>query len=327
MTRNLEDLAQRLRAHLVEGGRVTQVTVLSGGHSNETYLVHGIDRILRMPPSATPLLDHALDVRRQFELFAALRGRPGAPPVPGLDYFCADTEVLGAPFYLMERVDGVAGVHWEASDLFRLATPEVRSGLCRDFMVMVANFPGIGPLDVLGPIKRNAEELQRWRHMVRDLHLPRFSTLMDKLEASAPRELPAGLVHGDYIFANMLWKDGRMAAALDWELAFNGDPRWDLAYLLAQFDGPGGEGLPGFDMPGIWQRDAIIRFWEETTGLSADGLLWFEAAGKAKGAAILYFGQHLWDTGLSDDKRLSAWGDFGDRVLEKAEKGFSLLRS
>jgi aminoglycoside phosphotransferase (APT) family kinase protein len=325
MTRDLEHLAQRLCAHLVDGAKVTHVTALSGGHSNETYRVHGIDRILRMPPSATPLLDHALDVRRQFELFAALRGRPGAPPVPGLDYFCADPAVLGAPFYLMERIDGVAGVHWEASDLFRLATPEVRSELCRDFMVMAANFPSIGALDVLGPVKSNAGELVRWRHMVRDLRLPRFSALMDKVEASAPRELSPCLVHGDCIFANMLWRDGRLVAALDWELAFNGDPRWDLGYLLAQFDGPGGEGLPGFDMQGIWRRDEIIRFWEDATGLSADGLLWFEAAGKAKGAAILYFGQHLWDSGLSEDARLASWGDFADRVLEKAEKGISLI--
>jgi aminoglycoside phosphotransferase (APT) family kinase protein len=323
--RDLDYIARRLSEHLVAGKKVTHVTALSGGHSNETYLVHGIDKILRMPPSATPLLDHALDVRRQFDLFAALRGRPAAPPVPQLDYFCSDPEVLGAPFYLMERVDGVAGVHWDAADLLRLATPEVRTSISRDYLVMVTNFCEIGCLDVLGPIRSNVGELQRWRRMVRDLRLPGFAALLDKLEASAPREVSASLVHGDCIFANMLWKDGRLVAALDWELAFNGDPRWDLGYILSQFDGPSGDGLPGFDLPGIWRRDEIIRFWEQATGLSAEGTPWFEAAGKAKGAAILYYGHHLWQTGLSDDKRLSEWGDFAERIREKAERGLLLL--
>src|SRR5262245_54772318 len=113
--RDVEELAVRLRGHLIDGGRLTHVSALSGGHSNETYLLHGLDKILRMPPSAVPLMDHALDVRGQFELFAVLRGRPHAPPVPGLDYFNEDPAILGAPFFIMERVDGAAGVHWDAA--------------------------------------------------------------------------------------------------------------------------------------------------------------------------------------------------------------------
>jgi aminoglycoside phosphotransferase (APT) family kinase protein len=317
--RNLDDLAAKLRAHLVDGGKITHVTALSGGHSNETYLVHGLDRILRMPPSATPLLDHALDVRRQFELFAALRGRPDAPPTPQLDYMCQDAGVLGAPFFLMGRVDGVAGSHWDASDLIRLASPQTRSAISREFLTMVTNFTKLGCFDVLGPVKTNAQELQRWRRMVGDLDLPAFKALMARIEALAPPSLPPGLVHGDCIFANMLWKDGRLVAALDWELAFNGDPRWDLAYILSQYDGPAGPGTPGFDLPGMWRRDEIIRYWEAQTGLSAAGLAWFEAAGKAKGAAILYYGHHLWASGRSDDMRLAEWGAYAERVVEKVE--------
>jgi aminoglycoside phosphotransferase (APT) family kinase protein len=125
----------------------------------------------------------------------------------------------------------------------------------------------------------------------------------------------------------MLWKDGRMVAALDWELGFNGDPRWDLAYVLNQFQGPGGPGVPGLELPGMWQRDEIIRYWETGTGLALSDFGWFEAAGKAKGASILLYGYHLWTTGISKDERLSHWGVFGERAVENCKRSLALARA
>jgi aminoglycoside phosphotransferase (APT) family kinase protein len=150
--------------------------------------------------------------------------------------------------------------------------------------------------------------------------LPGFMELLDRIESSAPAPLPATLVHGDFVFANMLWKDGKLTAVLDWELAFNGDPRWDLGYVLTQFDSPTGPGLPGYDLEGFWQREEMMQAWERATGRSANGTTWFQVAGLTKGAAICFYGHHLYATGQSKDERLAQWDVFSRAIQEKAEK-------
>jgi aminoglycoside phosphotransferase (APT) family kinase protein len=59
-----------------------------------------------MPPSQAALVEPGHGMRGQFELSAVLRGRPGAPPVPAVRYLCEDEALVGAPFYLMEAVNG-----------------------------------------------------------------------------------------------------------------------------------------------------------------------------------------------------------------------------
>lgn len=319
MTRDLDQLTQRLSAYLPDGGRITHVSRLSGGHSNETYLVHGIDKVLRMPTTAVPLLPGALDIRAQHDLFRELRGKSFAPSVPHMDFFCDDEDVLGAPFFLMERIDGGGASHWDIGELLEPLDLSSRDRLCRDYAEMIAGLSRVGRLEVLGGDLTAGEELKRWRDLIAHLDLPRLDALMMKLEDSLPDDLPATLVHGDCVFANMLWKDGRLVAVLDWELGFNGDPRWDLGYAIGQFDGPAGKGTPGFDLPGMWSREEMIALWVDLSGHSADGLEWFDCAGRAKGAAILYYGQHLWDSGESKDERLSVWSAGAERVLGKGE--------
>src|SRR5262245_11606971 len=107
MARDLEQMTQALRRWLSGGEAITRIVPLSTGHSNETYLLEGVDRILRMPPSEEGLLP-PYDMAAQHAILKAVGAHSGGPPVPNVFELCRDATVLGDPFFLMERLNGEA---------------------------------------------------------------------------------------------------------------------------------------------------------------------------------------------------------------------------
>src|SRR2546430_17732297 len=107
MARDLERMADGLRRYLAGGDGITGVAALSTGHSNETYLLEGIDRILRMPPSEEGLLP-PYDMARQHAVLSAVGGWDDGPPGPRGVQLCTDAAVVGDPLFLMGRLLGEA---------------------------------------------------------------------------------------------------------------------------------------------------------------------------------------------------------------------------
>lgn len=93
MARDTARLAAGLRDWLPRGAGITGVTTLSAGHSNETYLVDGIDEVLRMPPSEEGLLP-PYDMVRQHEVLTAVAKGAPAVPLPPILELCTDAQVL-----------------------------------------------------------------------------------------------------------------------------------------------------------------------------------------------------------------------------------------
>ncbi|MEO8296293.1 MAG: phosphotransferase family protein [Burkholderiales bacterium] len=297
-----------LRRHLLRGREITGLQVLSAGHSNETYLIEGLDMILRLPPSGAPLLEHALDVRCQFDVFAVLGGLPGAPPGPGLYLMEQDAGVLGAPFFLMSRVEGLGWPDLRIPEWAAQGSDALRDTISSEAVGALVFLHQQPPLDVFGPIRSVRQELARWRQTAEGCQVTPLDEAFALLDQTAPADASPAPCHGDPKIANMLWHaDGRLVAWLDWELAFNGDPRWDLAYHLGRFRGTHAAGHAGQDQSGFWPRERVVQAWEQATGRSSDRLLWFEAAYKAKVAAILAHGYRLVRQGLSQDARLAQW--------------------
>ena len=119
MARDMERLAEGLRSYLPRGAGITGVRTLSAGHSNETYLVEGLNEILRMPPSEEGLLP-PYDMARQHAILSAVKDHTDTVPLPAMLELCEDTAVIGDPFFLMSCVPGEAfeyGVpDWLAAD-------------------------------------------------------------------------------------------------------------------------------------------------------------------------------------------------------------------
>jgi aminoglycoside phosphotransferase (APT) family kinase protein len=101
-----------------------------------------------------------------------------------------------------------------------------------------------------------------------------------------------------------MWKDGEVAAMLDWEMALGGEPLADLGYMLYSFESPYHAATRAQKLPGMLNRDEVIALWEQTSGRSAKGVFWHEVAQIGKIAAIIAEGCNMRDTGRSTDPKL-----------------------
>ena len=241
---DLDRLAAYLAAHLPElATGPLSARLIAGGKSNLTYLLRGGDRevVLRRPPLGH-VLATAHDMAREHRVISALA--PTEVPVPGALLLCPDDEVIGAPFYLMAKVDG---------EVFRSRsqTDPLTDGQRRDLALAMMDSlaalhlvdpAGVGLADFGRPDGYLARQVRRWAGQLdrsRSRPLPGIDELRDALAGSVPEGANAGrIVHGDYRLDNLLASVDPVAvrAVLDWEMATLGDPLADLGLLLTYWD-------------------------------------------------------------------------------------------
>ncbi|MFT3853345.1 MAG: phosphotransferase family protein [Ilumatobacteraceae bacterium] len=310
-----------LRGYLADGDAITGISTLSTGHSNETYLIEGLDRILRTPPCGPGLLP-PYDMAKQHAVMKELAGLNAGPPVPEVHELCEDPEVIGDEFFVMSRAYGTA-FEYEVPDWLLCATENARSRMWAEWLCAVTRLHNLEALDVLGAPVAPRQAAQHWRQVSEQAESPRLIAINEELERNPPVESgrPA-VVHGDPKIANCLWSNGNLVALVDWELACNGEPLADLGYMLSlwfTFDSSIIPPAPGFDLPGVPTREEWISAWERQTGRSASGVLRHEAAAHGKIGAILALGAHLYETGQSSDERFAAWGEASEQCIRAAE--------
>ncbi len=304
MARDLTRLTSSLRAWLPDGESLAAVVPLSAGHSNETYLLSGLDRILRTPPSEAGLLP-PYDMPRQFRIMDRVGRAEGGPPVPRMRELCEAPSVIGDPFFTMDRARGEAYEAYEMPEWLKSADAAFRSAMCEQWIDAIAAVHAL-PTQVVGDAPRTpAAEADHWRRVAEEAEAS--GELLDLLrrlaDAPPPASGPAAPLHGDSKLANCLWQDGRLTALLDWEMAGVGEPLVDVGYLIWTFD----TYYRNPKSPGWWTREQVISRWEARTGRTAVGLARYEVLGMAKIIAILVAGVHLVKSGQSNDPRFAAW--------------------
>jgi aminoglycoside phosphotransferase (APT) family kinase protein len=235
--------------HVPQASGPLSYRLIAGGHSNLTYSVTddaGRRWVLRRPPLGQ-VLATAHDMGREHRIISALG--PTDVPVPPTVGLCTDPDVNGAPFYVMEFVDGrVVRSHADAE---ALGVEERR----RTGHSIVDVLAAIHAVDVdavgLGDLGRKedyvARQLKRWytqfqgseSQVVGGLGLQVVHEVHDRLSASIPPQQGAAIVHGDYRLDNcMLADDGSIAAVLDWEICTLGDPLADVGLLWVYWSDP-----------------------------------------------------------------------------------------
>lgn len=312
MSRDLAQLLTGLQGWLPDGAGLHAVVPLSTGHSNETYLLEGIDAVLRMPPSRRGLLP-PYDMGVQHALLDSVSRQGAGPPVPPVRELCLDPGVLGDPFFVMQRAPGESFDHPHVPGWLASAGPAIRAEVCRQWLEAVVAVSRIPVEAMVGvPHRSPVAEALHWVAVARDARAPRaLIDLLDDLVAHPPAVsgTPTA-VHGDTRHANCLWHEGRLTALVDWELAMVGDPMLDLGNALAYFpDGVSTAITAGFDLPGWWDRQAVVDAWQHGTGRTAADTARWEALAMARLAAILAVGVQLLETGESTDTRFAAWRD------------------
>lgn len=215
-------------------------SLITGGKSNLTYAVtNGArDVIVRRPPLGH-VLATAHDMGREHRIMAALADT--AVPVPRMIAECTDTEIIGAPFYVMERMSGSA--FQRAADLEALGADRVRTISERLVDTLVdlhaVDYAEVGLADFGRPDGYLERQVARWKKQLdasRSREIDGIDELSARLTDSVPTSGDGTIVHGDFRLDNVLvdTADGdRITAVLDWEMSTLGDPLTDLAVMLA----------------------------------------------------------------------------------------------
>lgn len=213
-------------------------SLIVGGKSNLTYSVGDgtHEYVVRRPPLGH-VLATAHDMGREYRVMAALADT--AVPVPAMIAHCDDPQVIGAPFYVMEKVAGTP--YNRAADLNVLGAARTTAITERMVDTLAAlhaiDYNAVGLGDFGRPEGYLGRQISRWKKQLessRSRDLAGMDELIARLEATLPLESRATIVHGDYRLDNLLI-DGndQITAVLDWEMSTLGDPLTDLAVMLA----------------------------------------------------------------------------------------------
>ncbi len=304
-------------------------SLIAGGHSNLTYLVTdavGRRWVLRRPPLGL-VLATAHDMGREHRIITALHGHVPVAPVVGLS---ADDSVNGAPFYVMEFVEGT--VVRDVAAATALTVPRRRRvgesliDVLNDIHAVDIDAVGLGELG-----RREAyleRQLKRWQgqwEKSRTRDLPVVDEVHLRLVDLAPPQGPATIVHGDYRLDNcMLADDGSVAAVLDWELCTLGDPLADLGLLCVYWADPGEpthSGMPAATtVDGFATKAELVTRYAELSGRDVSRIGYYTAFGYWKLACIIQGVFARYSAGAMGDRGdVTGFDVFGEQVELLAE--------
>ena len=304
---------------------------LDGGSQNELFVVSrgGSQSVLRMPPQGASS-GRRKELLRELRVLRALKGTdaPHAELVAG----CEDPDVLGVPFYLMERIDGWSPMGgWPepyASD------PEIRGKLAFALVDGAARLASVDwrarGLEGFGrPERFHERQVDRWlshleRFRFRDL--PGLDEASTWLRRNRPRNWEPGIMHGDFQFANVMFTHdvpARLAAIIDWEMTTVGDPLLDLGWALIAWppEGADMEHAQYLDLTGMPQREELLAHYEKVSGRSTEDIDYYVVLARWKLAIVLEGGYARFVAGDPVDPKVE---NFGPLVLELMRKAAEL---
>ena len=295
------------------------------GASNLTYLlkVGDWEGVLRRPPLG-PVPPKAHDMGRESGILAKLNA--AYPLAPRPYFFCEDESVIGAPFYVMERREGVV-----LDDSFPDGV-EPDEGLCRGVSRTVADtlvelhavdLERSGLRDIGKPEGFLERQTQGWisrYDKAKTDEIGEVGPLTEWLAANVPESPEPTVIHNDYKLNNLVLDPDdltRVRAVLDWEMATVGDPLFDLAVSLSYWVEPGDPDdlkavMPTVTAtPGFMTRKEIIDRYAEGSGRDLSEMHWYVVFGYFKLAGILQQIFARWKNGQTGDERFAT---FGNRV-------------
>ncbi|TAM71794.1 phosphotransferase family protein [Mycobacterium sp.] len=325
------DLERRLSAWVrtqapdADDVRLEGIDRVSFGHSAEMMTCSVVcrragrddrqDVVLRLRPKPPALLE-PYDLARQFATLRALADTPVR--TPRALWLEPTGEVLGRPFFVMERVAG---------EVYEMEAPAGAADdtvvrMCRSLVEQLAAIHGVDltrtGLDVLDEGANHLDrELGHWAaemNRVKRDRLPALERLHRALLAGKPEPCPRiTLVHGDAKPGNFAFTAGEVSAVFDWEMTTVGDPLTDIGWLEMLWMQPVGIN----SHPAALSIDALLAHYESTSGIQIANRSWYRAFNAYKMAVICLIGAMLVEDGHSDDQKL-VLAAYGTSLLTKA---------
>ena len=293
---------------------------IAGGRSNLTFEVTDAESArwaLRRPPLHS-VLASAHDVGREARIMNALA--PTDVPVPTVAGHCSDESVNGAPFFVMDFVEGHVLRDAPMAEELSLAA---RRHAAEQLIDVLVKIHAVDPDAVgLGDLGRRegyvARQLRRWHgqwEKSKTRELPLVDQVHERLSEDIPDQGPPAIAHGDYRIDNTIVSEtGELVAVLDWELCTLGDPLADVGALIVYWSRPYGQGPTG--APGFPPLDELVARYAERSGRDVSVLPYYEAFASWRLAIIL--------EGVYARTRAGAYGNFrAIDGLEEAVEGLA----
>jgi aminoglycoside phosphotransferase (APT) family kinase protein len=322
----------RLRDFMEEalGARPETLAVeqFPGGHSNLTYLVRYDDQecVLRRPPRGSKVKT-AHDMGREHRILSALA--PVYPLAPKPLATCTDDAVIGAPFYLMQRITGVI-LRKRVPEGMTIDEPTARR-LCERFVdtmvdLHTLDYEAIGLGDLGRPEGYIERQITGWTKRYAGSQtddIPDVEQIAAWLADHMPADGPPGLIHNDYKFDNLILDPSdvtRIIGILDWEMSTIGDPLMDLGttlcYWIEVADPPIAQAMAFVptNIPGMFTRREVAERYAEKTGRDLSEIVFYYAYGLFKTAVVAQQIYYRFKQGLTKDERFERM-IFGVRLL------------
>ncbi|WP_299311295.1 phosphotransferase family protein [uncultured Aquimarina sp.] len=295
-----------------------QVEQYTHGYSNLTYLIKIEDKeyVLRRPPFGAIKRGH--DMGREFKVQSGVYKT--FPKVPKMYAFTDDESILGCPFYIMEKVDGIILSAREAKK---------RNVSAGDFKIIAdswldtfvelhkIDYKKVGLSDLGKPEGYVARQVLNWGKQYLNAatgNVPAAEKVMKWMEEHQPKDYRYSLVHNDFKYDNVVFKDDswkEVIAVLDWEMATLGDPLMDLGTSLGYWTMSSDhvfvqQGIPSPTiMQGNPSRSEIVELYTKKSGRDVDHLVFYYAFGLFKIAVIAQQIYYRYDKGLTTDPRFA----------------------
>ncbi len=288
-----------------------------GGYSNLTYLLRVGQRelVLRRPPFGTKIKS-AHDMNREYTILSRLQPVYDKAPKPLL--YTDDESIIGAEFYVMERVRGVILRSGISADM--APQPELMRQISLSLVDGLVELHGVdlaaAGLDTFGKPQGYVERqiggwTKRWHNSMTD-DIPQMDEAGQWLAANMPSESGASLIHNDFKYDNFVLDSDdwtHIIAVLDWEMATVGDPLMDLgtslSYWVQADDPPAMHALnlsPTF-LPGNITRSEFVARYAEKSGRDIDNISYYYAYGAFKLGVVLQQLYKRWKQGHTKDPR------------------------
>ncbi|PQP21979.1 phosphotransferase family protein [Rhodococcus opacus] len=306
---------------------------LTAGASNTMYVLtaaDGAELVLRVPP-AVKTSRSAHDINREFRIMSALRDT--TVPHARLHGLCEDESILGAPFMVMEKVDGF---HLELpmQESVELRPERVRA-MSTAFVDGLANIASVdwraAGLEGFGrPDGFLSRQVNRWLSQLagyRERELPYLDVITTWLDSNRPPDAEPAIMHGDYQFLNVMFGRSdpeKIVAVVDWEQSTIGDPMLDLGWVLGLWCEAGERSAVSGDdtwitqIDGMPTRTEIAERYATVSGRDVGALAYYEVLGLFKLACILEGSYVKSVRNESDIDRHKHFGVVVPRLLEDA---------
>jgi aminoglycoside phosphotransferase (APT) family kinase protein len=317
-----------LRSHFPGEKGPLIIKQFPAGHSNLTYSVNLGEKemVLRRPPFGSKVKS-AHDMGREYHVLSKIHG---AYPTPKPLLHAVDESIIGAPFYLMERVRGVI-LRKDLPGGMALSR-ETACGLNESFIDNLAalhalDYKSLGLADLGRPVGYMERQVKGWierYHGSKTEELPEIEPISAWLRQRIPAQSEATLIHNDYKYDNIVLAEDeitRLKAVLDWEMCTLGDPLSDLGTALAYWvnaDDP-----PHLQMvrwgptaiPGSLSRQELAHRYADKTGRTLDTIVFYYVFALFKVAVIIQQIYYRYYHGLTKDQRFAALGEVARTLL------------